>query len=281
MIRLGRGEYLGRTLRSSRVAGLPLTVTFYPPGLISPWHVHENPTLFLLLSGEHRDETRQRTFGQPPLSVVYHPTTGPHTTRIGPTGLVGLNLELQDADLESHHLRRRDLPGEYRLLDAPEARMLGLRLTASTMEDSESAEAEAAVVELLAMLLPTPVPHSPTWLPRAKEFLHEHASHGVRLTTLAAEVGVHPVYCARAFRKAVGCTVMDYARVLRLIDAGQLILENGLSLAEVACRAGFADQAHLTRECTRTLHAAPGRLRRLLRELWSESAGSNGSRRLV
>lgn len=280
MIRLARGEYFGRTLRSWRVVGLPVTVTYYPPGQVYRWHVHENPTLFVLLSGQHRDETRQRTFGQPPLSVVYHPTTGPHTTSIGPAGVVGLNLELVEADLDRLQITPRTLPSEYRLLDSPEARLLGLRMAASTFEQEDSIEAEAAAVELLGLLMPTPLAQAPAWLSRAKDYLHAHASAGVRLTEVAAEVSVHPVYCARAFRKAVGCTVMEYVRVLRLIDAGRLILENGLSLAEVAARTGFADQAHLTRACTRLLHAAPGRLRRSLRDLWSSPAGSSGSRRV-
>jgi AraC family transcriptional regulator len=271
MRKLSRGEYLGRTLRRREIAGLTLTLTYYPSGQFYPWHVHESPTLFLLLAGQHRDEDRLQSFGQPPLSVVFHPTAGPHTTTIGPGGLVGLNLEMAHTELDRYHLRLRDLPVNHRLLDSPEARLLGLRLTASIFETGEAAtsEVDTAVLELLACLLPeaTKPDPKPLWLPRAKEYLWAHVPDGVGLSDLATEIGVHPVYCARAFRKAVGCTVMSYVRILRLLAAGQFILDDGISLAEAAYRAGFADQAHLTRLCTHLLGFAPGRLRQL-RQIW-------------
>jgi AraC family transcriptional regulator len=116
-------------------------------------------------------------------------------------------------------------------------------------------------------------------LARAKELLHAHSSNPIGLRDVAAEVGVHPVYCARAFRRAVGCTVSSYLRALRLLDAGRLILEEKQSLADVALRVGFADQAHLTRACSRDLGFPPGRLQRLRKELFPAPTGSSRSRK--
>jgi AraC family transcriptional regulator len=115
-------------------------------------------------------------------------------------------------------------------------------------------------------------------MPRAEEFLRASAHTPVRLRDVAAEVGVHPVYCARAFRRANGCTVSTYLHILRLLDAGRLILDGGRPLAEAALRAGFADQAHLTRTCSNALGFTPGRLRRVWRGLLDDRAGSNRSR---
>jgi AraC family transcriptional regulator len=256
---------------------MPLTLTAYPSGRFYPWHAHELPTLFVQLAGQHHEETRGRSFDQPPLSVIFHPTTGPHTTAVGPDGLVGLNVGLTDAWLDRCHLRRRDLVAEYRLLDSRWARLLGLRLAASAGEagDAAGAEAETAALELLAELVSSAAPpaRAPRWLGRAEEFLRAYFRTPVRLRDVAAEVGVHPAYCARAFRRATGCTVSAYVRALRLLDAGRLVLDEGRCLADVALRAGFADQAHFTRACSRTLGFTPGRLRRLRRELLAEPAG--------
>jgi AraC-like DNA-binding protein len=100
----------------------------------------------------------------------------------------------------------------------------------------------------------------------------------VRLRDVAAEVGVHPVYCARAFRRATGCTVSAYVQRLRLLGAGRRILDEGRPLAEAALGAGFADQAHFTRTCSRALGFTPGRLRRVRQAWLAGPAGSTRSR---
>jgi AraC family transcriptional regulator len=282
MLKLAAGEYLGKPLRRRCLSGLSLTVSTYSPRCAYPWHVHELPTLFVLLAGQHHDENRRESFDQSPLSVVFHPTIGPHATSIGLDGMVGINLDLTDAWLDRCRLRQRDLEVEYRLLDSKWARLLGLRLAASVSEVEETAEAdvETAALELVAGLVRDPLPptRTPPWLARAKEFLEAYAHTPVRLRDVAAEVGVHPVYCARAFRRGTGCTVSAYVHILRLLDAGRLILDEGRPLAEAALRAGFADQAHFTRTCSRTLGFTPGRLRRVRQALFAEPAGSTRSR---
>jgi AraC family transcriptional regulator len=281
MLTLPSGEYLGRILRRMDLFGLPLTLTAYPPGHTYPWHVHEIPTLFVLLAGRHHDENRRASFDQSPLSTVFHPTQGPHATSVGPGGMIGINLELTDAWLDRCHLRRRDLAADYQLLDSLCARLLTLRLAALAYGPgkADDAEVETVALEIVACLVRDPSPErAPRWLPRAKEFLREHLHTPVGLREVAAEVGVHPVYCARAFRRAAGCTVSAYLRALRLLDAGQLILGEEDRLAEVALRVGFADQAHFTRAWSRDLGFTPGRLRRMRKELFPDAAGSSCSR---
>ena len=67
--------------------------------------------------------------------------------------------------------------------------------------------------------------------------------------------------------------------ILRLLAAGHLILDKGRPLAEAALQAGFADQAHFTRICSRTLGFTPGQLRRVRQALFAEPAGSTRSRK--
>jgi AraC family transcriptional regulator len=275
MTKLPAGEYVGRVLRRRRLSGMTLTLTAYPAGAVYPWHVHEHPTLFVALAGRHRDQTRRRAFEQPPLSAVFHPTTGPHTTWVGPGGLVGINLELTDAWLEHCHVRRHGLAGEYRLLDSAAARLLGLRLAAAYEPGPQArADAETAAAELTACLVrgPAAPARAPRWLARAEEFLRARAHTAVRLRDLAAEVGVHPVYCCRAFRRAVGRTVTEYVRLLRVLDAGRQVLGEDRALVDIAVGAGFADQPHFTRSLSRALGLTPGRLRRA-RQRWFAAPG--------
>ena len=270
MLRLAPGEYFGRILRRASLLGAPVAWTAYPPNGHSPWHVHENPTLFVLLAGSHRDEDHRGSFEQAPLSTVFHPTVGLHSMAVGPTGMVGINLELTEDLLARCRLRRQDLIGDCRLFGSVASQLLALRLAwlAHDPAAAGGAEAESALTELLALLVDDRgvTARIPRWLPRAEEYLRAHSSTPVRLRDLAAELNLHPVYCARAFRRAVGCTVTAYLHALRLLSAGRLILEEGRGLAEAALNAGFADQAHFSRICARTLGFTPGRLRQLRRE---------------
>lgn len=188
---------------------------------------------------------------------------------------MGINLEISDEWLEHCQLRSRDVTVEFRLFDSTWTRFSALQLAAACRtSDSPETEAESVAVELTGRLvrsLPTGT-RAPRWLARAEEYLRTHYREPVRLSDLAAELGIHPVYCCRAFHRAVGCTVTAYVRLLRLTEAGRLALAEDQPLAQVAAHAGFADQAHFTRTLSRAVGMTPARLRRL-RQAWSAGAG--------
>jgi AraC family transcriptional regulator len=100
------------------------------------------------------------------------------------------------------------------------------------------------------------------WLARAREILHESPAD-VTLSSLAAAVGLHPVYVARAFRARYGCAVGEYARWLRVERAARELAAGTRSLATIAARAGFADQSHFSRVFRRHVGLSPAAYRRL------------------
>jgi AraC family transcriptional regulator len=104
------------------------------------------------------------------------------------------------------------------------------------------------------------------WLRRARELLHERVPDVPgSLTELAAEVGVHPAHLARCFRREYGQTVGEHARALRLEWAAEQLALDDASLAEIALRAGFADQSHFTRAFRQHAGVTPGRYRELVK----------------
>lgn len=272
-LHLAPGEFFGPATYQRECAGLSLILTRYRPGPEQPWHVHAHPSFFLLLGGEHLDRTRHFTVAHPVLTPVYHPATEPHSALVGKQGMLGLNIEYTAAWLSRQMLTPSQLGG-YRLLDSLPARLSVLRFLACAFAALPTSEAEVETVglELLEPLvripsLPTP---APAWLPRALEYLQYGVGQPVSLRSVAAEIGVHPVYLARVFRRIQGCTVSDYLRRLRVAEAGRLVVEEGLSLAQAALTAGFADQAHFTRCCRLVLGYTPGRLRAL--QTWAQLA---------
>jgi AraC-like DNA-binding protein len=87
----------------------------------------------------------------------------------------------------------------------------------------------------------------------------EVASEVGRITDGAAAVGLSRVRFRGLVRDQMGTSPTRLRSWQRLRSA--LALADDLDLAEIAATAGFADQAHLTRTCTRFLGASPGRLR--------------------
>ncbi|HLM69466.1 MAG TPA: AraC family transcriptional regulator, partial [Longimicrobium sp.] len=110
---------------------------------------------------------------------------------------------------------------------------------------------------------PGPPPDAPHWVRRVRDRLHDEREAAPRVRALAEAAGVHPVYLARAFRRAYGVPVTEYARRLRVRAAADRVASTGLPLSRVALEAGFADQAHLTRELRRETGLTPGALRRV------------------
>lgn len=271
-MRLAAGRYFGAKVWERRCEGLLLTLSVYEGKRVQPWHCHANPTFFMLLWGDHRDHSRHGRFDQPALSLVYHPTTYGHSGELGPRGMRGLNIEYEPSWLERHGLRETDL-GDYRPFDSARSRLAALRILAIAFQAGEQAESdlETQALELLAPLASLPAGldgnHSnPRWLQRADEFLHARFHEPVSLRDAAGEVGVHPVYFARMFRRQHRCSVGEYLRALRVVEAGRLVLE-GASLAQAAFAAGFADQPHFSRCFLRELGCTPKTLRPVRRVL--------------
>jgi AraC-like DNA-binding protein len=94
----------------------------------------------------------------------------------------------------------------------------------------------------------------------------------MRIAALARGLGLGPRALQIRFRRHVGLTPKEFARLMRL-QATLRALETQAPLSELAADAGFADQAHATRELRRVTGLAPARLRTaLLKERGGDTA---------
>src|SRR5271163_3323266 len=168
------------------------------------------------------------------LGVRFRPSAG------GPALGLPLN-ELRDQRVDLEDLRRRDamrLPGT---LDLDTAAIRTLELAGALVADGDPAPTRAAV--LLAD-------------PRT------------RAEDVAAEVGLSIRQLRRRCHAVVGYGPKTLQRVLRFrrfvsrLDAGPPAGQPGYDLAVLAAQAGYADQAHLTRECRDLAGLTPAALAR-------------------
>jgi AraC-like DNA-binding protein len=91
----------------------------------------------------------------------------------------------------------------------------------------------------------------------ARALLHERLTDPPTLEELADAVGAGPFALLRAFRTAYGLPPHAYLTNLRVRRAREM-LDAGVRPAEVAVRAGFTDQPHLTRHFKRVVGVPPG-----------------------
>ncbi|HVW43555.1 MAG TPA: AraC family transcriptional regulator [Amycolatopsis sp.] len=84
------------------------------------------------------------------------------------------------------------------------------------------------------------------------------AAGRVRIGTLAEEVGWSRRHFTETFRRQLGLSPKQAARVLRFERAGQLLRQGHGDLADLALACGYYDQAHLTNEWRALAGCTPG-----------------------
>jgi AraC family transcriptional regulator len=260
--------YFGTAVSERKANGLVVNLSSLQPGPL-PFHVHADPAFSILITGRAVDRSRRIVHQQPLLTVIYHPTSEPHANEIGPGGVIAFNLGIARDWLARHQLGEAELGGYLALPPSAGSRLVCLRLLGTALRPGPRADAdlETLTLELLEPLVKAHALSAsaspPRWLVRADEFLHTHFRSAISLRSAAREAGVHPVYFARIFRRHHGCPVSAYIRALRLVEAGEAILERGGTIAGAACAAGFADQAHMARCFARIVGFSPRDLLRL------------------
>jgi AraC family transcriptional regulator len=87
----------------------------------------------------------------------------------------------------------------------------------------------------------------------------------IYLSEMARECGLSVSHFTRAFRKSFGMSPYRWLLERRLHRAKALLVASDISIAEIAIRSGFSDQAAFTRAFARIVGDSPGRWRRASR----------------
>jgi len=109
---------------------------------------------------------------------------------------------------------------------------------------------------------PTQAGLGPLQRRRAIELLEENLAGRIRLADLAHECGLSISHFGRSFKATFGMSAHRWLVHRRVERTKALMTQTGESLAEIADRAGFADQAAFTRAFRQIVGVSPGRWRR-------------------
>lgn len=245
-------------IRRTAEAGSFLVEVFYTqPDTHSSFHVHDQVTVVVPLSGSFVENTLKKSIQGKPGVVIVETPESPHENIYGPRG--GTNLRLRmSPELQSFiEYEAYGCAGHVRTYEIA-------RSMADNMRDPLLLE--CAGLEILGF-----VNNGPEWTPRGRPaFLREivanlraNAHLGREITAIARDAQVSPVRMVRSFRRAYGISLARFIRVLQMQRAITLLSDPAISISTVAAEAGFSDQSHMTRAFAHTYGITPAALRSL------------------
>lgn len=244
--------------RAADVNGFTVGDLRFPSGHVQPEVEPELPYLAVVVSGAMvKTFDDGLSFGAG--SALTMPAGARHGASFGPRGARVVIVKARTAESGVSFKRVSVLRGPGL---APLARRLGDELRAS--DDAAPLAAEGLALELLAAASRSGAhqpAHAPPWLDTAEELLRARTGECVRLSDLAAELGLPAIHVARGFRAHRGMSVGEYGRRLRIEWAASELADRDRPLAEIAAEGGFADQSHFTRLFRRYVGTTPAKYR--------------------
>jgi transcriptional regulator GlxA family with amidase domain len=100
-------------------------------------------------------------------------------------------------------------------------------------------------------------------LQRAYDAIRSAHAERLRLSKVAATVGLSTWQFSRSFQASAGMPFGTYLQRVRLDSAMRLMSESDRPLCDIALACGFGDQSHFSRSFSRTMGIAPRKWRRL------------------
>ncbi|MEN8375748.1 MAG: AraC family transcriptional regulator [Gemmatimonadota bacterium] len=262
---LGCDSGFGRTVRRRVAGSISLFESEFPPDTEIPSHYHPDATICLVLEGGYHERFPGTSFLCGPGTLVVKVAGEVHTDLFTRDGARCFSVSLSGATLE-HWVTVADAPDLSPSRQCAPSRFafeLYGRFRAGAAD--LAAEAEELTLALLDDLADRSSVSStgrpPLWLGSVRERVHEEFTSVPALEELARSAGVHRVHLAREFRRHFGCTVGQYARRRRLEFACTRLRAGEVDLSCTAIAAGYADQAHMTRDFRRGLRMTPGQFR--------------------
>lgn len=245
----------GTHARRVAVAGgadLRVSKTSHAPNTLLPAHSHPHATLTCVLGGGYHENFGQGMSELPSLSVVVKPAETIHENRVDARGARCLLLEVSVSSLAEGDLKLFAKPISFILGVSAVNVLRALAYLAERQSADSSLEIESVATELLGWIDGEQSPPSrcvSSRIRRVRERLDDCPSVVPTLAELAREANCHPIYLARAFRRAYGASVGEYARRARIARAARgIATARASSLSGIAQQCGYYDHSHLSHE---------------------------------
>lgn len=237
-------------LRAASTQNFRLSERHYGSCFGTPMHAHVKNYIIVTLDGNYQSTFDTRTERYASGTVTFHMAGVSHVSHYSAEGAHVLYVELPAERLGSVSPMVSSHLNHFSLHSGPvewTARQLYNEFNAG--DRFSSLLIDGYVMQLLAQLLRRRevVPRSlPVWLGKADEIIRSHFTEPLGLSDIAKQVSVHPGHLSREYVRHYRSTIGEQIRRLRVDFACQQLTSTDLSLADIACSAGFADQSHFT-----------------------------------
>ncbi|WP_442595848.1 helix-turn-helix domain-containing protein [Neobacillus sp. D3-1R] len=81
---------------------------------------------------------------------------------------------------------------------------------------------------------------------KAIYYIHKEILHELSLNKIAEEVGVHPGYLSKVFKRSVGISITEFITRKRIEESKYFLLHSTSSLSDIAHLFGFCNQSYYT-----------------------------------
>lgn len=231
-------------------------------------HRHDDAHLILVLKGDYQTSAActERLHAGEPLLVLNPPRTE-HVDCFAASQVLPqakfFSMTLS-ADAWFRASQAMELPTQPQAIQGVLAREVAAVWARSIDEEPDM---ECALMDALAPFSPEAaslVPSSARWVRQVQRKLRDQVVDGldvVRMTDVAADWGVHPVYLARAFRRHAGLSPSEYVRAVQLDKAAALLTQTRMPLLEIALECLYFDQAHMAHAFSAAYGLSPSAFR--------------------
>jgi AraC family transcriptional regulator len=258
--------YYGSLLRKQALGDLEITETEYAPLMRIPPHEHQSAYVSFVVRGAYVERCGNARRDCRTWTVLFHPSGETHSNHFAREGGRCLNVQFGSAWRHRIETIGRNEPLAHEaLLSRIAAEAYG---EFRQPDEYSTVIVEGLMLELLGVLGRASHPvdaRMPRWLLDAREMLRKTRGGPYSLTTLAREIGVHPVHLARSFRKHFGTSPGEFVRRARVVRACLELTSENTPLVEIALRNGFASQSHFSTIFKRYAGMTPATYRKMRR----------------
>ena len=99
----------------------------------------------------------------------------------------------------------------------------------------------------------------------ARQYIDEHISENFGVSDVADKLGVSVYYLCHLFKKVTGTTMTEYRNEIRIYKAKQMLLDDKLSVQEIALNLGFSSASYFSELFAKSENVSPTEYRKLHR----------------
>ncbi len=93
------------------------------------------------------------------------------------------------------------------------------------------------------------------------KFIKDHYNEKISLDDLANQVYLSKSYLSKIFKEEMNCNISSYINMIRVEKSRSFLLNESISLVDVAGMAGFDDQSYFTKVFKKYTGVSPGKFR--------------------